>query len=76
MIKIHIINKIGDKVQEYHNRTGISKSQIAKEMGYKSKQALEGVISSKNPTIKTLVIFSYFFNCDISELFEVNIKNK
>lgn len=70
MFQIHIINKIGDKIQEYQNITGKTKQYIAKQMGYKSKQALDGAINSKNPTIKTLEMFAYFLNCETTELYE------
>lgn len=69
MVEVKIINKIEDKVKEYQEQTGCTKSWIAKQMGFKSKQALDGAMMSKNPTIKTLVIFAYFLNCKVTDLY-------
>lgn len=73
MIEIKITNKIEDVVKAFIDKTGTSKTWIAKQMGYKSKQALDGALNSKNPTSETLELFAYFFNCDIKDLYEVEI---
>lgn len=68
-MKIVIKNKIEDKVREYQKEHGSSKVWMARMLGYKSKQALDGAINSENPTIETLAKFAFFFHCDISELY-------
>lgn len=73
MIEIYIINKIENKVNEYIEKTGASKTWIARKIGYKSKQAMDGAMISQNPTLKTLILFADFFNCDIKDLYEVKI---
>lgn len=66
-----IKNKIGEKIKEYQEITGATKTFIAKKLGYKSSQALDGVINSKNPTIETLELFARFLECDIRDLYEI-----
>lgn len=70
MVEVKVINKIPHKVDEYIKQYGSTKTWLAKELGYKSKQAFEGAINSKNPTIETLAKFSTFFNCKIEDLVE------
>lgn len=67
---MRIINKIGIKVEEYRLNTGASKTWIAKQMGYKSVQAFDGALMSKNPTIETLELFAHFLNCKVEDLYE------
>lgn len=74
-MNIEFTNNIGTMIEEYINRTGATKTWIANQLGYKSNQALDGVIMSKNPTIKTLIIFSTFLNCKIEELYSYRILN-
>jgi DNA-binding XRE family transcriptional regulator len=69
-VKVEIVNKIPFMVDEYIKRHGSTKTWLAKELGYNSKQAFEGAINSKNPTIETLAKFSSFFNCRIEDLVE------
>lgn len=78
MIEVKIINKIEDKVKQYQEKTGCTKTWLSKKMGYKTKQAFDGALNSKNPTISTLEMFAQFFKCDIKDLYksEVIIKDE
>ena len=71
-IKIQIINKIEDKIEEYIGKTGSSKKWISEQMGM-SNQNLFQAFKATNPTIETLVKFSIFLNCNITDLFEYDI---
>jgi len=73
MIKIEVINKIGVKIDEYINNTGATKTWIAKQLGYKTRQSLDGAINSTNLTIKTIGLFSAFLNCKPEELYEIKV---
>jgi DNA-binding XRE family transcriptional regulator len=70
-MNIEFENKIEQKINEYIDKTGATKTWIAKKMGYKSKQALDGAMTSKNPTIKTLLLFADFLECDIKDLYDM-----
>lgn len=72
MIEVKVINKIEDKVNEYINNTGSTKTWIAKQIGV-AKQTLNTIMKSQNPTIETMVKLSVLFDCDISELYDTEI---
>lgn len=71
MSEVKVINKIEVKVNEYINQYGSSKTWLAKQMGYNSRQAFDGAINSDNPTIGTLAKFAKFLKCNIDELYEL-----
>lgn len=73
MIEVKIINKIGEKIDEYISNYGSSKSWLAKQIGI-SRQSLNTIIKSQNPTIETLEKLSVILNCDIKELYDKEIK--
>lgn len=73
MIEVKIINKIGKKIDEYIKKYGSSKSWIAKQIGI-SRQSLNTIIKSQNPTIETLEKLSVILNCSIEELYDKEIK--
>lgn len=74
--EIIIINKMDEKIKEYQQKYGSTRTWIAKELGYLSRQSLDGAISSKNPTAETLGRVSNFLNCKIDDLIEVKVENK
>ena len=74
-MSIEFTNNIGTMIEEYINRTGATKTWVANQLGYKSKQALDGALISKNPTLRTLLLFSNFLQCDIKDLYTI-IKSK
>lgn len=73
MIEVKIINKIGEKIDEYITKYGSSKSWLAKQIGI-SRQSLNTIIKSQNPTIETLEKLSVILNCDIKELYDKEVK--
>ena len=72
MVQVKIINEIGDKIDEYRSKTGATKTWIAKKLGV-SKQTLNTIIKSQNPTVATIIKLSVVLDCDISELFDMEI---
>lgn len=73
MIEVKIINKIGEKIDEYIANYGSSKSWLAKQVGI-SRQSLNTIIKSQNPTIETLEKLAVLLNCDTNELYDKEIK--
>lgn len=71
-MKIIIINKIEQKVNEYQEKTGATKTWICKQLGM-STQNLYKLFSSTNLTLETLIKLSYILQCDIKDLFEYQI---
>lgn len=76
MIEVKVINRIGERLEEYIERTGASKTWIAKQMGYRSRQSIDGAILSTNPTAETLAKLSVLLNCSISDLIEIEVISK
>lgn len=72
MVEVEIINNIGLRVLAHQKIYGSSKTWMAKQMGYKSKQAFDGAINSPNPTLETLARVAFFFRCNIKDLYEVH----
>jgi DNA-binding XRE family transcriptional regulator len=72
---INFENKISCKLEEYRKKTGGTKTWIAEQLGI-SKQSLSSLEGSDNPTLKTLIKLSYILKCDISDLYNVEIKFK
>jgi DNA-binding XRE family transcriptional regulator len=71
-LEIIVHNKIGEKIQEYQNRTGSTKVWIANRMGI-TKQALNILINTNNPTIESLVKISCVLQCHIFDLYTYEI---
>lgn len=72
MVEVKVINKIGEKIDEYVQKYGSSKSWIAKQINV-SRQTLNTIINSQNPTIETIVKLSVVLDCDYAELFDTEI---
>ena len=73
MIEVKIVNKIGIKINEYMQKHGSSKTWIAKQIGI-TRQSLNTIIKSQNPTVETLEKLSVVLDCDIDELYDKEIK--
>jgi len=71
MIEVKIINKIEEKVIEYQKRTGATKTWIAKQMGYKTRQSLDGAMKSEKLALETYGRFAVFFKCNVLELYDM-----
>jgi DNA-binding XRE family transcriptional regulator len=72
MIEVKITNKIEEKIKELQVKTGCTKTWIAQQINV-SKQTLQTIMKSQNPTIETLVKLSIILDCDMSELYETQI---
>jgi len=72
-VKVIIYNKIEEKVLEYQNRTGATKSWLAKNLDM-SPQNLYQIFRSNNITIETLIKFSIVLGCDITDLYNYEIE--
>ena len=71
-MKINIVNHIEDKIKEYQNRTGATKTWIAKKMGYNSIQAFDKAMKNNSNSLETYAKFALFLNCDVTDLFRIN----
>jgi len=71
-MKIIIHNKIEEKVIEYQERTGTTKSWLANRMSM-SPQNMYKLMQSNNITIETLIKFSCVLGCNKEELYEYEI---
>lgn len=72
-LEITIVNKIGEKIEKYQEVTGCTKAWLAEKIGV-SRQTLNTIINSKNPTIETLHKIAYVLECNINDLYEVTIE--
>jgi DNA-binding XRE family transcriptional regulator len=72
MIEVKIKNKIGEKLEEYQKQYGSSKTFIAKKLGV-SKQTLNTICQSENPTIQTIAKMAVALNCPMEDLYEVEM---
>ena len=73
-MQIKIKNKIEQKVNEYQEKTGATKTWICKKLNM-STQNLYKLFSSNNLTLETLIKISYVLQCDITDLFEYQIED-
>lgn len=71
--KLTIINKIGEKIDEYQTRTGATKTWLAEKMGI-SKQRLHLIAKSDNLTIETLIRIAWVLDCRVSELYDYEVE--
>lgn len=70
MKQIKIINKIKEQVELYQEKTGATKTWVAKELGI-SRQALNILFNTANPGIELLVKISILIECKIEDLYEI-----
>lgn len=71
-LQIKITNKIEEKVNEYQERTGATKTWICKKLNI-STQNLYKLFTSTNLTLETLIKISYILQCEIIDLFEYEV---
>lgn len=72
MVKVEIVNNITEKINEHKNQYGTTKSWVAEKMGI-SRQALNILINTKNPTIESLEKVAYVLKCDVKDLYKSTI---
>ena len=68
-MQVIIYNKIEEKVIEYQNRTGASKTWIAKQMGI-TPQRMYQLMKSENMMLDVIVKFAIVLDCNIEHLIE------
>ena len=71
-MKIRIINKIEEKVNEYQVKTGATKTWIANKAGI-TRQNLNSLEKSDNPTVQSLERLAYVLGCKITDLYECKL---
>jgi len=71
-VKIKITNKIEEKINEYQRKYGTSRTFIANKAGI-SRQNLNSLEKSENPTIQSLEKIAYALDCKITDLYECKI---
>jgi len=71
-LQIKVINKINDKIIEYQQRTGATKTWISNKLGI-SKARLYQICEAENMMLDVAIKFSIFFECEIMDLFEYKI---
>jgi len=71
-MQVIVINKIEEKVIEYQERTGATKSWLASKMSM-SPQNMYKLMQSNNITIETLIKFSFVLGCEKEELYKYEI---
>lgn len=76
MVEVKVTNKIGIKIDEYIKENGSTKTWIANQLGYKTRQSLDGAINSTNPTIGTIGMFAAFLKCKPEDLYEIEVINE
>jgi len=73
MITVKVINKIEDKVEEYILKYGSTKTFLAKQMGYNSRQAFEKAVKAEGLSLESYGKFAVFFKCEPTDLFQIKI---
>ena len=68
-MQVKVYNKIEEKVNEYQNRTGATKSWLAKQMGM-TPQRMYQLMKSENMMLDVVVKFAIVLNCNIDQLVE------
>ena len=70
-MRVNIINHIEKKIKEYQNRTGATKTWIARQMGYNSVQAFDKAMKNNSNSLETYARFAEFLHCDVDELYSI-----
>jgi len=68
-MQVRIYNKIEEKVNEYQERTGASKTWIAKQLGM-TPQRMYQLMKSDNMMLDVIVRFAIFLECGVDQLIE------
>lgn len=69
MIEVKIVNKIEERINEKKKITGVTKTFIAEQIGI-SRQSLNILCKTPNPTIESLVKVAIAIGCDVTELYD------
>jgi len=71
-MKIKITNKIEEKINEYQIQYGTTRTWIANKAGI-SRQNLNSLEKSDNPTIQSLERIAYAIKCKVTDLYDCKI---
>jgi DNA-binding Xre family transcriptional regulator len=63
-VRINIKNCVADKVESYIKENNISKASLAEQIGI-SRQALNILLKTNNPTIETLIKLAIVMDCEV-----------
>jgi len=66
-MQVRIYNKIEEKVIEYQNKTGASKTWIAKQLDM-TPQRMYQLMKSENMMLDVIVKFAIFLECGVDQL--------
>jgi len=72
MYKIRIINKIEQRVNEYHNLTGVSKKRIAENAGVSSSRMYQ-IFKTQDMMMSVYAKFMVALQCSLTDLVEFEI---
>lgn len=67
-MEILITNKIESKINEYQEKTGATKTWIAKQLGI-STQRLYNIINATNLQLDIAIKIALFLDCKLDDLF-------
>lgn len=70
VLKIKVL--IADKVNEYIDKYGSSKTFLASRAEM-SRQTLNSLMVSENPTLESLIRIAIALQCDVDDLFEFEV---
>jgi DNA-binding XRE family transcriptional regulator len=68
MVRVMIVNRISEKIDEFQEKYGSSRTFVAKKAGI-SRQNLYILEKSDNPTIQSLVKIAYVLGCKTEDLY-------
>ncbi len=72
VIKVKLKNNINDMLDKHKEEYGSSRTFIAEKMGI-SRQSLNSLAKSMNPTYLLLVKLAYILKCDVKNLIKTEI---
>lgn len=71
-ISVQFNNKITEKINEFQKKYGSSRTFLARRIGI-SRQSLNALENSDNPTIQMLVKLAEALECNVTDLYDVKI---
>ena len=71
-MQVRITNKMSEKINEFQEINGATRTWIANKAGM-SRQTLNSLEKSDNPTIQSLERIAFALKCKVTELYECKI---
>lgn len=75
MIEIQVTNRIREQVEKYQEKTGTSKTWVAKQLGI-SNQRLYQLFDAKEISLTNIAKLCVLLDCHYDDLFEIKATNK